>query len=180
MVCQRCILLIKLEAEKLGLNPTNVLLGELELKEKDIPGNVLSAFDMNIQKLGFKRIDRKKDRVVEKIKNVIIQHIHHNNEIINKSWREIISSEMNYEYNYLSNVFSSVEGITLKQYVINQRVEKVKELLFNEEYNLNEIAFQMGYSSSAYLSNQFKKNTGMTPRQYTELQNKNRKSLENL
>jgi AraC-like DNA-binding protein len=114
--------------------------------------------------LGFERIDDKKARIIEAIKNKIIQMIHHSDNVeLKVNWSNLLSEELKYEYNYLSSLFSSVQGITLEQYIIRQKVEKVKEYLFYDEFNLSEIADRLGYSSVSHLSAQFKKITGFTP-----------------
>jgi AraC-like DNA-binding protein len=164
MVCNRCVAAVRQEFEKIGLHPEKVSLGEVEIKENSIADDVLQLLDSNLKGLGFERIDDRKARLIEGIKNKIIQLIHHSDQVDRKyNWSKLLSDEMHYEYNYLSNLFSSVEGITLEQYIIRQKIEKAKELLFYDELNLSQIASQLGYSSVAHLSAQFKKVTGMTP-----------------
>lgn len=164
MVCNRCVLAVKQELEKLGLKPEKVSLGEVILREDNIPPSKLTELDASLINLGFERIDDRKTRIIESIKNKIIREIHHSNKVdLVFNWSTILSEELNYEYSYLSTLFSSVEGITLEQYIIRQKIEKVKELLFYDELNLSEIAERLGYSSVAHLSSQFKKVTGFTP-----------------
>jgi AraC family transcriptional regulator len=163
MVCNRCVMAVQQVFEKAGLHPKKISLGEVVLRE-NIPTEKLKQIDEELQSIGFERIDDRKARLIEGIKNKIIQLIHHSGQIDRKyNWSDILSDEMHYEYNYLSNLFSSVEGITLEQYIIRQKIEKAKELLFYDELNLSEIASQLGYSSVAHLSAQFKKVTGLTP-----------------
>jgi AraC-like DNA-binding protein len=180
MVCQRCITAVKAEAEKLGIGVRNIQLGELETTEEIIDQNTLETFDKNIEALGFERFDDKKGRIIEKVKSIVIKNLHHNDGEINHNYSELIDSQIPYEYNYISNIFSSFEGITLEQYIIRQKIEKVKELLFYDELSLKEIAWKLGYNSSAYLSNQFKKVTGMTPGQFRKQLNKKRKPLDQM
>lgn len=164
MVCNRCITAVQQEFDNVGLHTEKISLGEIQLKEDAIPDSLLRQLDSNLQRLGFDRIDDRKARLIEGIKNKIIQLIHHRDQVDRKyNWSKILSEEMHYEYNYLSTLFSSVEGITLEQYIIRQKIERAKELLFYDELNLSEIANQLGYSSVAHLSGQFKKITGMTP-----------------
>lgn len=164
MVCDRCKLVVKQELEKLGLKPVKVALGEVILNETDIADDLKNRIETALVNVGFERIDDRKARLIENIKNKVIEMIHHQDHVNKKfNWSDIISSEMHFEYNYLSSLFSSVEGITLEQYIIRQKIEKVKELLFYDELNLSEIAFKLGYSSVAHLSGQFKKVTGFTP-----------------
>jgi YesN/AraC family two-component response regulator len=164
MVCNRCISAVKQELEKQGLHPEKVALGEVTIKEDSLSKDQLNKVDAALLQLGFERIDDRKARLIEAIKNKVIQMIHHTDKVDLKfNWSTVLSEELHYEYNYLSNLFSSVEGITLEQYIIRQRIEKVKELLFYDELNLSQIANRLGYSSVAHLSAQFKKVTGFTP-----------------
>ena len=114
------------------------------------------------------------------MKNLVVEKVHHSNEETDEKWADIISGELNLDYKYLSSLFSSVESITFEQYIINQKIERVKELIVYDELTLSEIAFQLHYSSVAYLSNQFKKVTGMTPTQFKKSVDKNRKSLDEI
>ncbi len=164
MVCNRCVTAVRLEFEKAGLHPEHVSLGEVQVSEENIDAATLQKLDDSLKQLGFERIDDRKARLIEAIKNKIIQMVHHQERLDRKhNWSDILAEEMHYEYNYLSNLFSSVEGITLEQYIIRQKIERVKELLFYDEQNLSEIADRLGYSSVAHLSAQFKKVTGLTP-----------------
>ena len=112
------------------------------------------------------------------MKNLVIEKIHHSNEVIDFKWPNFIGNKLNLDYKYLSSLFSSVESITFEQYIINQKIERIKELIVYDELTLSEIAFKLNYSSVAYLSNQFKKVTGMTPTQFKSAVNRNRKSLD--
>lgn len=164
MVCNRCVMAVQQVFDKAGLIPEKVVLGEVTVKEETLSEEKLKQLDTELQSLGFERIDDRKARLIEGIKKKIIQLIHHSKSVDRKyNWSKILADEMHYEYNYLSNLFSSVEGITLEQYIIKQKIEKAKELLFYDELNLSQIASQLGYSSVAHLSAQFKKVTGMTP-----------------
>ncbi|WP_428742039.1 helix-turn-helix domain-containing protein [Tenacibaculum sp.] len=177
MVCNRCILVIQNELDKLGLGVKNIKLGEVTLekelttKEKEQLGNIL----LN---LGFEIIDDKKSRIIEHIKNVIINLVHHQDNDAKTNLSEVVSKELNHDYNYLSNLFSEVEGTTIEKYFIAQKIEKVKELLVYDELSLSEIAFRLNYSSVAYLSNQFKKVTGLTPSHFKKIREDKRKPLD--
>lgn len=163
MVCDRCKLVVKQELEKLHLNPEKVALGEVAVSG-EIQTEILDQLDKNLLSLGFERIDDRKARLIENIKKVVIELIHYGDPGNRKfNWSDILSDRLHYDYNYLSNLFSSVEGITLEQYIIRQKIEKVKELLLYDELTLSEIAHKLGYSSVAHLSGQFKKITGLTP-----------------
>lgn len=164
MVCNRCIMAVRQELERLGLHPENVSLGEVDIREDELSEEQQSNLDKGLMGLGFERIDDRKGRLIEAIKNKVIKMIHHTDKVdVRFNWSSVLSEELHYEYSYLSNLFSSVEGITLEQYIIRQKIEKVKELLFYDELSLSQIADRLGYSSGAHLSAQFKKTTGFTP-----------------
>lgn len=183
MVCDRCKTAVRHAVEKAGLHPNDVVLGEVTLAESKISRDQYRILDEALKELGFERIDNRKARIIESIKNTVINRIHYS-EITNKklNWPSVLTDEIHYEYNYLSNLFSSVEGITLEQYIIRQKIERAKELLFYDEFNLSEIAVQLGYSSVAHLSAQFKKITGVTPSELKRAKKADllRKSLDTL
>lgn len=164
MVCHRCIQAVKEALDKLGFDQEYVSLGEVKLKQEKLTPDELNRIDSTLITLGFERIDDRKSRLIEAMKKKIITMVHHSENLhLKMNWSDILSEEFHYDYNYLSNLFSSVEGITLEQYIIRQKIEKVKELLFYDELTLSEIANRLGYSSVAHLSGQFKKVTGLTP-----------------
>jgi|SRR5690554_3476001 len=177
MVCNRCIMVVQNELDKLGLDVRNVKLGEVNFtneptaKEKDA---LITALDP----LGFEVIDDKKSRTIEKIKNIIIDLVHHQDNDIKVNLSDVLSSQLHHDYNYLSNLFSAIEGITIEKYFIAQKIEKVKELLVYDELSLSEIAYRLNYSSVAYLSNQFKKVTGLTPSHFKQVREDKRKPLD--
>lgn len=177
MVCNRCIMMVQHEIEKLGLTIKNIILGEVTF-EKELSIDEKKTLETSLISLGFEVIDDRKSRNIEKIKNVIIDLVHnHDNENTNKL-SDILKTELHHDYNYLSNLFSEEEGTTIEKYFIAQKIEKVKELLEYDELSLSEIAFQLNYSSVAYLSNQFKKVTGLTPSYFKQLKVKKRKPLD--
>jgi YesN/AraC family two-component response regulator len=183
MVCNRCITVVQQELERQGLHPQKVSLGEVVLGEDNLSAEQEDKLDAALINHGFERIDDRKARLIESIKNKIIQLIHHTDKVdLKVNWSSLLSEEMHYEYNYLSNLFSSVEGVTLEQYIIKQKIEKVKELLFYDELSLSEIADKLGYSSVAHLSGQFKKITGFTPSEMKKSRNidQNRKPLDSI
>lgn len=164
MVCQRCVQSVDEALSSLGLHPDKIELGEVSLREEQLSQDQLRQLDTSLQARGFERIDDRKARLIESIKNKVIKTVHHSDRVDRKyNWSTQLAEELHYDYNYLSNLFSSVEGITLEQYIIRQKIEKVKELLFYDELSLSEIAHKLGYSSVAHLSGQFKKITGLTP-----------------
>ncbi|MFA4869948.1 MAG: helix-turn-helix domain-containing protein [Pedobacter sp.] len=177
MVCNRCIMVIQNELEKLGLDFTNIKLGEVTLARALTPDE-RNSLEAVLVPLGFHVIDDKKSRIIEKIKNVIIYLVHDQDNSAKTNLSDILSDKLSHEYNYLSNLFSEVEGITIEKYFIAQKIEKVKELLVYDELSLSEIAIRLNYSSVGYLSNQFKKVTGLTPSHFKQIRENKRKSLD--
>nr|BFF36902.1 hypothetical protein BACT7_17640 [Tenacibaculum mesophilum] len=177
MVCNRCILVIQNELDKLGIGVKSIKLGEVIL-EKELTSDEKESLDKVLLDLGFEIIDDKKSRIIEKIKNLIINLVHHQDSETKVNLSELLSNELHHDYNYLSNLFSEVEGTTIEKYFIAQKIEKVKELLVYDELSLSEIAFRLHYSSVAYLSNQFKKVTGLTPSHFKKIRKDRRKPLD--
>lgn len=177
MVCNRCIMVVQNELEKLGLDVKSIRLGEVILEE-DLSGEKKAALDKTLTSLGFERIDDKKSRTIEQIKNIIINLIHYQDNDSRKNLSDLLSDKLHQDYHYLSNLFSEVEGVTIEKYFIAQKIEKVKELLVYDELSLSEIAFRLNYSSVAYLSNQFKKVTGLTPTHFKLIKEDKRKPLD--
>lgn len=181
MVCDRCIVAVRSALDKLNLHPEKIALGEVILSDDTLPESVKNELDAILLTLGFERIDDRKGRLIEAIKNKVIKTIHHSEDVHLKfNWSDVLADELHYEYNYLSHLFSSLEGITLEQYIIRQKIERVKELLFYDELNLGQIANRLGYSSIAHLSAQFKKVTGLTPSELKKSRTALRKSLDNV
>jgi len=172
-------MVVKNEFEKLGFHPVNLTLGEVEL-EKDIDDDEKSVINNHLRTFGFELIDDKQTRIIEKIKNIIIDLVHHRGNDTKTNLSDVLSSKLHHDYNYLSNLFSEVEGTTIEKYFIAQKIEKVKELLVYDELSLSEIAFRLNYSSVAYLSNQFKKVTGLTPSHFKQIKEEKRKPLDKL
>ena len=179
MVCSRCLMAVNSELEKASIPAVSVELGEIELKNEP-SRRQLEQLSAGLKHLGFELIDDKKSRLIEKIKNEIIKLVHHSDAPIKSNLSDHLSHKLNYEYTYLSNLFSEVEGTTIEKYLIAQRVEKIKELLVYDELTLSEIADQLGYSSVAYLSGQFKKITGLTPTHFKGLKEHKRRNIEEL
>ena len=177
MVCDRCIMVVQNELEKLGLDDKNIKLGEVILS-KEITSLEKENLSKTLEPLGFEVIDDKKGRIIEKIKNIIIDLVHHQDSDVKTNLSDVLSDKLHHDYNYLSNLFSEVEGTTIEKYFIAQKVEKVKELLVYDELSLSEIANRLNYSSVAYLSNQFKKVTGLTPSHFKQIKEDKRKPLD--
>ena len=180
MVCHRCKLVVESELKKLHLNPVAIELGEVTLEENGISNEQKEQLKEALEKVGFELMDDKKSRTIEKIKSVIINAIHHKAEPTAQKFSQLITDALHYDYPYLSRLFTEVEGITIEHYIIQQKIEKVKEYLIYDELSLSQIAFNMGYSSTAHLSTQFKKVTGLTPSQFKAIQNKARKPLDQI
>ena len=179
MVCNRCILVVKQELEKLNLVASSIVLGELQLM-KEPSQKQLALLKQNLANLGFEVLDDSKKKLIEKIKNIIVEQVHYSSTDKQHNFSDILSKKLNKDYSYLSGLFSGVEGITIEKYIINQKIEKAKELIAYNEMNFNEIAYQLGYSSSAHLSAQFKKITGLTPTHFKKAGDKRRKSLDKI
>jgi len=178
MVCNRCIMVVRQLLEAAGLHPTEVQLGQVQLAE-EITADQLQTIQVQLQALGFELLDDKKQKIIERIKTVIIDLVHsQNDQLIRVNHSAYIATELDRDYGYLSSLFSEVEGITIEKYIIHQKIERVKELLMYDELSLSEIADQLHYSSVAHLSNQFKKVTGLTPSHFRQLKEKKRKPLD--
>ena len=178
MVCDRCKAAVKNELDKNKISYHNIELGEIELVENPSLQQ-LDSFREAIELLGFELIEDKSARLVSQIKNAVIVLIHGEDETGKKmKFSVYLSEKLSKEYNYLSNLFSSIEGTTIEQYVIQQKIERVKELLVYDELTLSEIADQLGYSSVQHLSNQFKKVTGLTPSHFKKIGDLKRKPLD--
>ena len=179
MVSQRCKMVVAQELKKLGLLSTTIELGMVELSE-DINADKLEKLKKNLLKTGLEILDDNKSILIEKIKNVIIEMIYYLDELPEENYSDYISTKLNLDYTYLSNVFSEVKGITIQQFIIIHKIEKVKELLLYDELNITEIAYKLSYSSVSHLSRQFKTITGLTPSYYKKLKNKRQTNLEDL
>lgn len=179
MVCNRCISVVTHEVKKLGHDNAVITMGEVNIPtelSKEQQEKITAALTAH----GFEIIDDKKSAIIEKIKTIVIDQIHHINDRLKVNYSTIISDRLAKDYSYLSNLFSEVEGITIEQYIILQKIEKVKELLVYDELSLSQIADELGYSSVAHLSNQFKKVTGLTPSHFKSIKENKRQSLDNI
>ncbi len=179
MVSLRCKMMVKEELQKLGLHYVVVDLGMVEVLE-DITKEQRRKLSVNLLKSGLELLENKRSILIEKIKTVITEMIHYSAELPKVNYSEYISKKLGYDYTYLANTFSEVKGITIQQFIILHKIEKVKELILYDELNLSEIAYRLHYSSPAHLSNQFKKITGLTPSFYKKLKQKRNKNLENM
>jgi AraC-like DNA-binding protein len=177
MVCNRCITAVKDLLDQLKLPYHAVQLGEVELVKAPAEKQV-SQLKEGLKRLGFELLDDSKKKIIGKIKTIIIEYIHYGVGDERHKFSVMLASRLNKDYSYLSHLFSEVEGITIEKYIINQKIEKVKELLVYDELNLSEITFRLGYSSVAHLSAQFKKVTGLSPSHFKRMGGPNRKTLD--
>lgn len=180
MVCNRCKMVVRSELEKLGLHPLTVELGEAEIVEKTVPANKQFLLNTRFNELGFELISDRKSRIIEKVRNTIVQLVHHSDEWPKVNLSEYIVREVGMDYSYISNLFSQETGTTIEQYAINQRIERAKELLLYDELSLSEIAFRLHYSSASHFSRQFRKVTGITPSQFRQSNQQQRIPIEHL
>lgn len=178
MVCNRCKMVVKEQLIKFGINPISVELGEVEIVE-ELSILQKEALNIVIRSFGFDLIDDKKSQLIEKIKNTIVELVQ-TDAPLKQNFSTQISQLLHHDYSFLSNLFSEIEGTTIEKYFIAQKIERIKELLKYDELSISQIADQLGYSSVAYLSNQFKKETGLTPSFYKSQRQNNRINLDEL
>ena len=179
MVSARCKMVVKDELKKLGLHFILVELGEIEIME-NISDEKRCQLKSALLISGLELMDNNRAILIEKIKNVIIELVHHSDEIIKVKFSSYLSDKLNHDYTYLSNLFSEVQGTNIEQFLISHKVERIKELIIYGELNLTEIAWKMNYSSVGHLSNQFKKVTGLSPSHFKQMKDKRRTSIEEI
>ena len=179
MVSNRCKTAVKEELKKLGLHFIMVDLGEVEIME-DLSPETLNQLEAGLHGIGLELMDDKKAMLIEKIKTVIIEMVHHSEEWPKINFSDYLSEKLNYDYTYLAHLFSEKEATTIAQFVLLHKIERVKELIIYDELNMTEIAWKMNYSSVAHLSNQFKKVTGLTPSHFKGLKEKRRSPIEEI
>lgn len=168
MVCSRCKLFVKDELEKLFLQYKTIELGEVDIIS-ELPTHTKETLRINLLKFGLELMDDKKTMLIEKIKTAIIEQIHNTDEPLNINFSTFLSEKLHYDYTYLANLFSELQGSTIEKFIITHKIERVKELLVYNELSLTAISYLMHYSSVAHLSNQFKKTTGFTPSHFKNL-----------
>lgn len=181
MVCERCILVINNTLAQLGYGSANVLMGEINFVEKNLSEQDIVHIQQAIEPLGFELVSNRKQVMIEHIKSALIELTHGEQHLENIKLSRYIANRLKQDYQSLSHLFSSVEGITIEKYFIQLKIERIKELLVYGELSQTEIAWQLGYSSPAYLSSQFKQITGMTPSAFKSLKdNKQRRPLDKI
>jgi AraC-like DNA-binding protein len=179
MVSARCKMAVKEEMNKLGLHFVLVDLGVVDIME-NISQEQRDQLKEGLQNSGLELMDDKKAVLIERIRNIIIEMVHYYKELPKTNFSDFLSEKLNYDYTYLANLFSEVQGTTIEKFIIAHKIERVKELIIYDELNLTEIAWLMHYSSVAHLSNQFKKITGLTPSHFKQLKNKRRQAIEDI
>ena len=179
MVSNRCKQAVRDELKKLGLHFIVVNLGEIEIMET-LNLEKKELLKRGLLDCGLELTDDKKTILIEKIKTIIIQMIHHSEEPIKVNFSSYLSEKLDHNYTYLANMFSEIQGITIEHYIISHKIERIKELITYNDLNITEIAWKMGYSSVAHLSSQFKKITGLSPSHFKQIKEKKRISIEEL
>lgn len=177
MVSLRCKMVVREELAKLGLHFIVLDLGMVDVLEEVTP-EIREQLRINLLKSGLVLLEDKKSIIIEQIKSVIIEMIHYEDELPKINYSDYISDKLHYDYTYLSNLFSEVKGMTIQQFIILNKIERVKELLLYDEMNLTEISYKLNYSSVAHLSNQFKKITGLTPSYFKRMKHHRDSNLE--
>ena len=179
MVSNRCKTAVKEELKKTGLHFIVVELGEVEIME-DISTEQREEIKAALLLTGLELMDDKRSILIEKIKNAVIEMIHHSSEQMKTNFSAYLSEKLNHNYTYLANLFSEVQGTTIEQFIISHKIERIKELIIYGDMNITEIAWEMNYSSVAHLSNQFKKATGLSPSHFKNLKDKRRNPIEEI
>ena len=179
MVSNRCKLAVKDELEKLDIHFIAIDLGMVEIAE-NISNEKKILFDNGLHTSGLELIDDKKVILIERIKTTIIQMIHYSDVMVKINFSDYLSEKLNYNYTYLANLFSETQGLTIEQFIISHKIERIKELMLYDELNITEIAWKMHYSSVAHLSSQFKKVTGFSPSHFKQLKKRNRSPIESI
>ncbi|MEL1239497.1 AraC family transcriptional regulator [Flavobacterium flavipallidum] len=179
MVCGRCEMVVKSLFESMNISVLSVKLGEVEI-DASLNESEKQQLSEQLKALGFELLDDKISKTIERIKNLIVTLVHHQNEQLKMNLSSYIADDLKQDYSVLSNMFSENEGITIEHYFISQKIEKVKELMNYNELSLSEIAFQLNYTDVAHLSNQFKKITGMSPTAYKQSQENSRREIDKL
>jgi AraC-like DNA-binding protein len=179
MVSLRCKMVVRDELRKIGIVAVILDLGMVEILE-DITQAQHDALKVSLAKFGLELLDDKRSILIDRIKSAIIEMIHYQEEIPKVNYSDYLSEKLGYDYTYLSNIFTEVNGTTIQQFIILHKIEKVKEFILYDQLNLTEIAYRMHYSSVGHLSNQFKKITGLSPTFYKQLKQKRIANLENM
>lgn len=181
MVCNRCIYMVGQIVKQSGLDPQSIKLGEVQLSAPPT-GEQTKVLEQKLHEFGFELLTDQKHRIIEKIKTLIIEHIQQDDHLKEKGplFSRLLAEALHKDYSSLSKLFSEVEGITIEKYLIEQKIEKVKEWLAYDELTLSEMADRLGYSSVAHLSAQFRKTTGFTPSAFRKQKDHHRRPLDKI
>ena len=182
MVCNRCVMVVEKQLIEMGFTPVSVELGEVDIGEQELTTSQIEEVNSAMRLLGFELLDDKSSKLIEKTKLLLIDYVeNHLSDEYKVNISDYLGPLLNYDYSYLSNLFSALSGITIEHFLIQLKIEKVKELLIYDEFTLSEISYQLGYSSVAHLSGQFKRVTGFTPSEFKKgKENRIRLSLDKL
>jgi AraC-like DNA-binding protein len=179
MVSSRCKMAVKDVFKRMGLHFVVVDLGEVEIME-ELSSEQREGLRVELKAIELELMDDKRAVLIERIKNAIVEMVHHTDEILKVNFSDFLSEKLNHNYTYLANLFSEIQGTTIEQFLILHKVERIKELIIYGELNITEIAWKMNYSSVAHLSNQFKKVTGLSPSHFKQLKDKRRSPIEDI
>lgn len=179
MVCNRCVMVVKNIFTEAGAEPEAVILGKVSLRTAPTFSQY-EKIEKKLNEVGFEILTDQKKKLVDQVKSVIVKNIQGDLSERNLNFSDILATALNKDYSYVSKLFSEAEGMTIEKFIIDQKIEKVKEMLAYGEKSLNDIAFTMGYSSVAHLSSQFKKTTGFTPSEFKKLKDHHRRSLDDV
>jgi len=179
MVSARCKAVVKEILKEQGFHFIVVDLGEVEIMET-LSAAELAELKASLFEVGLVLMDNKRAILIEQIKNVVIEMVHNSDELIKVNFSHYLSEKLNYDYTYMANLFSEVQGTTIEHFIIKHKIERIKELILYDELNITEIAWKMNYSSVAHLSNQFKKMTGLSPSHFKQLKVKQRSQIEDI
>jgi AraC-like DNA-binding protein len=179
MVSNRCKDAVKVELKKLSLHFIILELGTVEIMET-LTDKKRVLLQKGLLASGLELMDDKKAILIEKIKTIIIEMIHYSEESIKTNFSKFLSEKLNHNYTYLANLFAEIQGITIEQFIISNKIERIKELIIYGELSITEIAWKMNYSSVAHLSNQFKKMTGLSPSHFKKMKDIRRKPIEDI
>jgi len=179
MVSNRCKMAVNELFRKLGMHVLSVELGEVDVSDSISEDNMI-LLRKELHNIGFELLEDKRTVLIEKIKTTIIDMVHNSDEIIKVNFSDYLSDKLNYDYTYLANIFSEIQGISIEHFIISHKIERIKELIIYDELNITQIADMMNYSSVAHLSMQFKKVTGLTPTSFKKLKLKKREAIEDI
>ncbi|MGL5546189.1 MAG: helix-turn-helix domain-containing protein [Tannerellaceae bacterium] len=179
MVCDRCVMVVRDIFARLSIEVAHVVLGEVEVPDT-LTAEQVKQLTSQLEAVGFEVIDNRRSKLIEQIKNYIRDLVYRQEGVLKVNLSDYLAAQLHLDYPYLTTLFSEAEGTTIEKYYIAQKIERVKELLVYDDLSLSEIAHRLNYSSTAHLSSQFKKVTGLTPTFYKQLADKRRKPIDKI